>query len=138
MIELQELLNKLNKLSESIVDDERKAAQEERKQIIQTYEEIKNLDHQQLVDKLIEKYLELYDLSKNFLNKQTNNNLIYRILTKDFSDWQVKLFFKKNSIDINEEVSFSALGTAPTPGVKVNGNPVQGKSVKKKLKRMKR
>lgn len=122
------------KLSESIMDDVSKKTQEDWSKLNQRYEELKDLNHQELVDKLMQKDPFKDEVTKNFFDKQTDNNLLYKLLAKEFSDWQVGVFFKKKAIDINEEASFSALGTAPTPGVKVNGNPVQGKSVKKMKK----
>lgn len=77
---------------------------------------------QQLLEKLNKFVIEPSDKSFDEMEDETGMN-------------KVQEEFKIGDIDINEEASFSALGTAPTPGVKVNGNPVQGQSVKKKGKK---
>lgn len=77
---------------------------------------------QELLEKLNKFVIEPSDKSFDEMEDETGMN-------------KVQEEFKIGDIDINEEASFSALGTAPTPGVKVNGNPVQGQSVKKKAKK---
>ena len=85
---------------------------------------------QQLLEKLNKFVIEPSDKSFDEMEDETGMNKI----EEESSDWRVGVLFKKKAIDVNEEASFSALGTAPTPGVKVNGNPVQGQSVKKMKK----
>ena len=86
---------------------------------------------QELLEKLNKFVIEPPDKSFDEMEDETGMNKI----EEESSDWRVGVLFKKKAIDVNEEASFSALGTAPTPGVKVNGNPVQGQSVKKKGKK---